>query len=291
MDVKNDGAEKAAEVKPASVSKEEVVSNNFPEMQELEEEVNKPEDASKTEKAADDKSDSVAEKKEEVAEDIDSVVIAELLGEEEVKPIPVENRVAELERKNKELYDQVKATQTPVAPQISDEQMDELFQKDFPNFSPQQCRDMVKFMNDYVTAFVKPGITKEIEQTTNKNKFREDIKADKYYKLVAKDIDEIAKTDEFISSLPEDKKWKQALKEAMLRKLPMILKNHSVKARKIAEENKTLIPSERGAQATPKAVPNTHVPTEWEKRYMKKRHLTEADLSNPNYQGKTVIEE
>jgi hypothetical protein len=146
-------------------------------------------------------------------------------------------------------------------------------------------------MNDYVTAFVKPGITKEIEQTTNKNKFREDIKADKYYKLVAKDIDEIAKTDEFISSLPEDKKWKQALKEAMLRKLPMILKNHSVKARKIAEENKTLIPSERGAQATPKAVPNAHVITEWEKRYMKKRHLTEADLSNPNYQGKTVIEE
>lgn len=245
-----------------------------------------------------------SDKNDEVNEDD---VLKDILGEEPAKePDPAKpseqtdtQKLAELQRKNEKLYNRVmdlmetkKSNSDDGPPTATEEQISEMLEKDFPNVSANQTRDIIKITQGVYRDIILPTWEKTNEEKVKVLQHRKDIEKHKYYKYVKGDIDELAKNDPEIKDLPESLKWKAAVTKSFMTKLPQLIKAKQIKADNHNKENSRILAPDTPADKIKEKKANTGIDnmTKVEQNLQKHLGLSDKDLETYN-EDRTVIEE
>ena len=223
--------------------------------------------------------------------------------EETPKGQTPEQRIKELERKNKDLFDENQKIKTkpevnPVSPSTPQDQpppmtkeayaewVQEKYSMDMDEFERQ-----MKFTKDYITEFVMPefnGLKDKIKQTDIKKA----LGNNKLYQQLKKDVDHILATDPDIKGISDEAtRNKMALVLAKDKNMPAVVKALEQKAEKRATERRRVIPSDRNSVKGGQSHANDGIDVELNEATladMRKLGISKEDLKE--YKGKLKLE-
>lgn len=249
------------------------------------------------------------EKEEELVDDDDdsatneldetTSAILETLRVEKKEGTPTgqtpEQRIAELERKNKKLFDENKQikeqpqykpvpTSTPQGAPVKEPMDKEAYAnwvQEKYGYDMDEFQRQMNFTKDYITEFVMPevnGLRDKVKQADLKKA----LGNNKLYQQLKKDVDHILATDSKIKSIPdEDTRTEMALLKAKDKNMPAVIKAMEKKAEARATERRRVIPSDRSSASGSSQHANDGIDLELNDATladMRKLGLTKEDL-------------
>ena len=166
-------------------------------------------------------------------------------------------KIAELERKNKMLYEQLQKTKIepvpastinqtpqPAQPQMTKEEyaawVQEKHHMDMDEFARQ-----MNFAKDYVNEFVVPEI-QELKAKLTKSERKNKLAGNKIYNVLKKEVDHLLSNDPMIKGIPdEDTRLEVAILKAKEQNMHKIVAAVEKQAERKAAERRRVIPSDR----------------------------------------------
>ena len=172
-----------------------------------------------------------------------------------------EQRIAELERKNKKLFDENQKIKTqpqyepvPASTQQGPPQQQTMTKEAYAEwvqekygYDMDEFERQMKFTKDYITEFVMPEVN-GLRDKVKQEDMKKSLGNNKLYQQLKKDVDHILATDERIKGIPdEETRNEMALLRAKEKNMPAVLKAIEKKAEKRATERRRVIPSDRSS--------------------------------------------